>query len=265
MICWICGDIANSEEHKFKASDLRRIHGKNFKELIYSYDGEEHSLKSFKDKLIKFKNVICQKCNNDRTALADKAYDIFVKTLPTSYRPLQGGQFDLRTFYGSDWKKGKVNLYRYLAKHAGCKIATGAFNKIPENLPNFILGNEELNSMILLFYEEPGIGLCKLIAGNDNFTLLANGETIFYKLPDGKSYYHGWITYDWLTIHWICSDSLKTNLNIFNDPLIPVSVHEFDITHRPEGVHLLDWIDHERFKTMDQRIDFILKAADYKE
>lgn len=26
--CWICGKVADSEEHKFKASDIKKFHGK---------------------------------------------------------------------------------------------------------------------------------------------------------------------------------------------------------------------------------------------
>lgn len=77
MKCWICqNNDANSEEHKFKASDIRRQFGKSF-DAIY-YDGENlHSFNSPKDKLIKFPKVICIDCNNNQTRNADIAYTEF--------------------------------------------------------------------------------------------------------------------------------------------------------------------------------------------
>ena len=34
--CWICGDIANSKEHKFKASDIKKALGKKFEAFFFN-------------------------------------------------------------------------------------------------------------------------------------------------------------------------------------------------------------------------------------
>jgi hypothetical protein len=74
--CWICGNVADSEEHKFKASDLKRFHGKKMD--AYYVSGEAIKIDSYKDKVLKFPKVICINCNNTLTGPHDDAYDKFV-------------------------------------------------------------------------------------------------------------------------------------------------------------------------------------------
>ena len=54
--CWICGNPANSEEHKFKSSLLRRKFGKKYKgenQLLYFCGDDEFPVESYKSKELK--------------------------------------------------------------------------------------------------------------------------------------------------------------------------------------------------------------------
>lgn len=70
MLCWICGKhLANSGEHKFKSSLLKKMHGKQFmSQIIYSNDKKELKLEGPNSKKVKFPKVICETCNNSVTS-----------------------------------------------------------------------------------------------------------------------------------------------------------------------------------------------------
>jgi hypothetical protein len=80
MNCWICGNIASSEEHKFKSSLLRRHFGKKYPKsnpMLYFSGGRQIEIDDYKHKKLKFEKVICSDCNNNKTQLHDDAYNIF--------------------------------------------------------------------------------------------------------------------------------------------------------------------------------------------
>ncbi|AZA92969.1 Uncharacterised protein [Chryseobacterium nakagawai] len=155
MKCWICqNNEANSEEHKFKASDIRRQFGKSF-DAIY-YDGENsHPFNSPKDKLIKFPKVICIDCNNNQTRNADIAYTKFFESTDLINNMIETtNQINYQEIFGNDWKMSKMNLYRYFAKHAGCKIMTSNLLGYVDisQLRLFILGQERISNFYIKIY-----------------------------------------------------------------------------------------------------------------
>ena len=155
MKCWICqNNEANSEEHKFKASDIRRQFGKSF-DAIY-YDGENlHPFNSPKDKLIKFPKVICIDCNNNQTRNADIAYTEFFENTDLINNMIEtSNQINYQEIFGNDWKASKMNLYRYFAKHAGCKIMTSNLLDYVDITPLrlFILGQEHISNFYIKIY-----------------------------------------------------------------------------------------------------------------
>jgi hypothetical protein len=84
--CWICLDaIANSREHKAKASDLRSIFGKKPEKPIFLYqrdafrDGciKKIKLQSVNDSNLKWSKSICQRCNDTLTQPYDRSWESF--------------------------------------------------------------------------------------------------------------------------------------------------------------------------------------------
>ena len=87
MNCWICNNEANSGEHKFKASDIKRFHGKTFNEpMIIKLDGKDFPLQGPNSSLAKYTQRICQVCNNNLTSSHDKAYDAFIKGITDKFK-----------------------------------------------------------------------------------------------------------------------------------------------------------------------------------
>ncbi len=118
--CWICNkNVANSGEHKIKAAEIRKLMGN--KRFDGFYKGEENKLitiENSKDKNLKFPKVICDECNNNKTAQSDKAYTDFVSFITDNYDSLHAQRkIDFKEIYGENWSKRKIELYRYFAKH----------------------------------------------------------------------------------------------------------------------------------------------------
>ena len=77
--CWMCGSPADSGEHIFKARALRRIFNRdeyapNDLPFYFHEEGYER-IRGPKSERMKYPNLICTRCNNDRTSDFDRAYD----------------------------------------------------------------------------------------------------------------------------------------------------------------------------------------------
>lgn len=265
IICWICEvNIANSEEHKFKSSDIRSNYGKKFKRDVILYkENQEISLISYKDKNIKFPKLICTRCNNIDTQEADNAYSNFVNYIDDSFENTKRlGYVDYGKIY-PNWELEKDNLYRYIAKQAGCRISAFDQELLPKNLAKFILGKEKNSSLKLLFIQKEGIEILKRHVkktDSNKFVHLANGSTILFK-SSVLDCFHGWISYNWLTIHWFCGDLSESIL--LNDPKSPIEkvvYQKFSIENKDESIHPIDWIETYNISNDKDRLEFIRKT-----
>lgn len=259
-ICWICREnVADSEEHKFKSSDIRNIYGKRFKKDVMLYkQNQEILLTSYKDKNVKFSKLICTTCNNLKTQDADNAYSTFVKHIDNNFDNIKGqGFIDYANIF-ANWNLEKDNLYRYIAKQAGCRIY--AFDKalLPLNLAQFILGNETNSSLKLFFIQKEGIEILNKYMqqmGDGKFVHLANGSTVLFK-SDNFNCFHGWISYNWLTIHWFCGDlgkCIQTDTNSTENVLY----QNLSVEGRNESINPIDWIETYNISNDKDRIEFI--------
>src|SRR6516225_8628485 len=78
--CWICGSTQNrTHEHKYKASDLRRIFGTE--SMLVTSNGRVRLAQGHSSKFLKFESHICEQCNTKTTQLADRAYDRLIAAL----------------------------------------------------------------------------------------------------------------------------------------------------------------------------------------
>lgn len=152
--CWICGiRPADSAEHKFKASDLKRMMGDGDELIHFDADGNQTSIRGQngikRDRFgkVKYEKSICRKCNNTVTQPHDDAYDSFVEHLVDVHDSLPRIKFiNLRKIYGRDWREQSRNLARYFAKHFGCRLMRDA-GFVPPSLPKFINGATDLNDV----------------------------------------------------------------------------------------------------------------------
>lgn len=217
MNCWICGDFADSEEHKFKSSDLRKHYGKKYNngnEMLYFTGNKAIEVDSYKSKELKFPKVICTNCNNNRTKAHDDAYDIFINYMPNRFEQLhQNKVIDFYDIYGSPWQEQKRNLYRYYVKHAGCKIVTGQYPYDLDEMSRFILGQDKISSFLVHFQIKEGIKVLldmpQDVGKNRKYAHLFNSDTICFSNVGESLNYAGWISNQWLSTNWVVGNAIN--------------------------------------------------------
>lgn len=139
--CWWCGRVADSREHRHKASLLRRMWGE---EGVYlSQEGRElYKVPGVKSGAVKFSKILCQRCNNTRSQPFDNAYDVYAEYVQTNgARMRRATLLDWRTIYGPGWKDSTLMLGSYAVKNFGCWIAEGGFAP-PAAFAHFLDGGE---------------------------------------------------------------------------------------------------------------------------
>jgi hypothetical protein len=236
--CWICGNIADSEEHKFKASDLKKSYGKKIDG--YYISGEVVEINSYKDKVLKFPKVICINCNNNLTRPHDNAYDKFVNFCFENHKEiLKSRIINFEDIYGKNWELEKVNLYRYYAKHAGCKIVTSNMKVDVKDLSDFIKGNNQVSDFILQFELKAGVkAIMNAFNLANKYSHLYNSETCKWNVHVSPKF-GGWLTNNYTTTNWVFGKNINTNSSeVFKskyEVLLITDGHFFDINEEDEN------------------------------
>ncbi|WP_338815247.1 hypothetical protein V9L05_09245 [Bernardetia sp. Wsw4-3y2] len=266
--CWICGSEDLSDEHKFKSSDMRKYgkHYKNDKAMFYIRGNEKHSVESYKSDLLKFKKIICRECNNVRTQTHDYAYDVLSKYIDKdNYTKLVDKRLiDFEDIFGVDWRTEKANLYRYYAKHAGCKIATSNKPHDLKEISDFILEKQNsITSFKLHFQLKEAIKI--LNEKQDNYWHLYNGSTFFIKENDDSYTFSGWISYQWLSVNWVMSSKIttakKADLNRKQEQLSLKSIEEYS-PFPQDFTSFITQVETEGIEDIQSRIKFIESIID---
>ena len=235
--CWICLNIADSEEHKFKASDLKRFHGKKMNAFYISSKVVE--LNSYKDKNLKFPKVICTNCNNNLTRPHDDAYDKFVIfCFENNEQILKTQSINFEEIYGVNWEIEKVNLYRYYAKQAGCKIVTSNIKTDLQNLSDFIKGNGEVTDFVVKFERKAGVQSIMNIFNRENkYNHLYNSEIVSWNINSAPKF-GGWLTNNYTTTNWVFGTNINNNSkNIFKEKyenILLTDQHFFEIDEQED-------------------------------
>lgn len=250
--CWICGKVADSEEHKFKASDIKKFHGKKID--AYYISGKVIKLNSYKDKSLKFPKVICVTCNNSLTRPHDDAYDKFVDFCHNNNKKiLEFPVIDFQEIYGQYWEIEKSNLYRYYAKHAGCKIVTSNVKADLSNLSQFIKGDNEVSDFILRFEQKAGVrAIMNAFNMSNKYNHLFNSETSKWN-NNISSMFGGWLTNNFMTTNWVFGNEINSNSkNILKNRYEVIMIsdsHFFEIDKEEESEE-----EFSRLKFIDQYI-----------
>jgi hypothetical protein len=148
-VCWWCGGVGDSREHKHKASVLRRMWGAEG--LSLGREGHDlHELRSWRSGAVKFGKVLCQKCNNERSQPFDEAYDVYEQFIQhNSARLSRSRVIDWRDVFGHDWEVQTRLLGCYAVKMFGCWIANDGFPP-PKALVTFLDGGDLLDTRLML-------------------------------------------------------------------------------------------------------------------
>lgn len=159
--CWWCGAPATTEEHRIKASTLRRVArlqdgtvaaGKVFKKSS-DYEGTLHSLN--KGTQIRWRKNLCSDCNSSKSQPFDRAYDEFESFLVEHLdEAAEWERLDWRAVYGADWHEKARNLARYFGKQLGCMMASHQL-PVPTDLVAFLNGGRRCPSIWFALYVNP--------------------------------------------------------------------------------------------------------------
>lgn len=156
--CWWCGGKANTREHKFKLSDLKRMSIGTSEPLVWGDDKMLANVRSIrKSDRVKFSQNLCSNCNNARSQKFDYAYDKFSNYVWSKRGSLWNSRYmDMWKIYGAEWQSESLHLARYIVKHAGCRIADDGFT-VPQGFGNFLDGGEFLNNFHVCMFKHPEI------------------------------------------------------------------------------------------------------------
>lgn len=138
MKCWICGDNANSGEHLIKASDLKLLFGRVTQKapLYFHTDLQRNqAVGGIKSDKLKYRALLCARCNNERTQPHDRAWERLSTYLLERQPPIRPGMLVRldRVFPGSV-AKSMLGVHLFFLKLFGCLIAE---NNIPINIEPF--------------------------------------------------------------------------------------------------------------------------------
>lgn len=143
-ICWWCGALANSREHKFKQSELRLSNGrgpwKDESAVVHSAEGDLRTVQGPNADSLKFKASLCQECNNARSQPFDRAYDKFIEYMAANASTIGiDRRFRFSEIYGDDWPMQRTYLIKYWVKHIGCRAVDYGL-AVPQRLRDYLNG-----------------------------------------------------------------------------------------------------------------------------
>lgn len=163
--CWICGNLADSREHKVKRSHLKVVFGDFTEENKVHYRSAQeklfiHRLDHF---LVLFQKVICQDCNNRRTQESDKAWERLVKYFHTQCWEAKKGDFlKLRQPFPNKTAVTMLKVHLYFVKLLGCAIAEQGIPIPLQSFSDAIMNGEPHSSIYLTFSVVADVDIKKL-------------------------------------------------------------------------------------------------------
>ncbi|WP_417559022.1 hypothetical protein [Mesoflavibacter zeaxanthinifaciens] len=217
--CWICNDFANSDEHKFKKSDITSRYGKgeyskkgNFKPIHIK--NTETVIRGPKAKILTFENVLCEKCNNERSQPWDNSYTIFSEYLrKNSSSLLKEKELNFKNIYGNNWENETVNLFKYFTKVFGCQIST-ANTEVSKNITDFLLDKtKNLKHLKFKFYLKPDIIHLQEYYKNEYSHLFYGKVKWIGKSISEIESLTGWFTNSGISIYWVYNLSIDKELD----------------------------------------------------
>ncbi len=175
-ICWWCRQRpADSREHKYKRSDLKRMWGPEG--LLWgNADGDERLIRGIDRNLtVKFQQTMCASCNNARSQPFDRAYATYSDHVAVHHEKLwhQPG-INFAEIYGDAWRQLQLDMARYYGKHFGCRLAQVGL-PIPDSLRAFLDGATDMSDVHLALISNESVR-----AETPNGTGLTLGPNLAY-------------------------------------------------------------------------------------
>ena len=137
MKCWICGDEASTGEHRTKKSDMRAIFGHvRQTQPVYwnSASQRNQRVKGLDARVLKFNDVLCSLCNNERTQPYDHAWEVLSTHLRSKPKIRGGDWLDLGRIFPGVVHRSVLRVHLFFVKLFGCLIVE---NSIPLDVGSF--------------------------------------------------------------------------------------------------------------------------------
>ncbi len=175
MKCWICGNKADSGEHRIKRSDLVSVHGegpyKKGQTLLMMKDGKEIKIQGPNSKYLKYSNSLCRQCNGTATQRFDNAYSRFIDYFNEQESEILAKRLiDFENVYGENYEAEQRRLYKYFLKSFGCRLVE-AGKSVPKNLVEIFNLKQFRTNLFITF----AVNEDKVLLLQDNVRIVGNG------------------------------------------------------------------------------------------
>jgi len=240
------------------------MHGKIFtEEITYVLDKKELRLEGPNNKKAKFPKVICEQCNNSETYSHDQAFDKLIIWSNKNFDKMSLTRtLDFEEIYGDNWQESKINLLKYLAKHAGCKIATAQIDNDVSKLSDLIYRNKSTNTFQIKFLVKEAFYYLDLVLQHRDerkLKFISNSSTIFRNRGNNKTaYFGGMTTYNWLSIAWVHSqNNFITRFDGFTKQKEDIQFLPFeDLPEIGTNKQWIEFIDSQGIETLEDQMNF---------
>lgn len=180
-VCWWCGSVADSLEHRHKRTDLLRLWVGAEGPVWGGDEGRTEAIRgpNSKSSAVRFGRILCQRCNNDRSQPFDLAYDKFSNALVEGMDVWWAAPgVSLARIYGDVWRSHAMNLARYYVKNFGCLLADQGVRP-PKTMRDFLNGAEAMDDVRLVLVKSES----HYIAHRDYLRRLGQNASLF-RPPD---------------------------------------------------------------------------------
>jgi hypothetical protein len=230
--CWICGAAADSDEHKYKRTDMVTRYGRSWppaaQPFVFRGDGRPTRIQGPNSGPTLYRDMLCQPCNNLRTKPFDLAYERFSNWVLCGSSTLhERAEIDFTKVFGASYPEETVNLLCYFGKSLGCCIANAGFEP-PAALRHMLTttGITDTTPFRVTF----GINE-SLYRIDPTGRILGKGDLVYWPDADAKPGY-SWIeTMGYLEIfHWydVVWDPFPFGGDVMHGPLSSVTLGRHD-------------------------------------
>jgi hypothetical protein len=220
---------ADSREHKFKRTDLIRVHGRGElrgpRTLVVNSGERSTEHRSTKNDALKFSPSMCAYCNNTLSQPFDRAYDEFIEwVLANEATVLAERRIDLTAVFGSDANGKAEDVLRFFVKHICCRLAetvdADGDTLIPSDAVCFLDGARPPRTVATAMWIEPSwLRFDRLGAGDPEWISILGMEPV-QAGPEMRV--GGRWNYGWLVLGWECWGEKEKN--VFSDKEIALPI-----------------------------------------
>jgi hypothetical protein len=153
--CWICGKVATTKEHLFKASDIKLYFPDVSQEkplYLHKIQKLNQPFASKKSDILKSNAMICQQCNGTTTQPHDFAWQELSLYLFQNKRIIfQTKKLNLKHIFPGTSTKNSINVQLFFLKLFGCLLEETSHRIITNEFASYILSNSPNPNVFLSF------------------------------------------------------------------------------------------------------------------